>query len=308
MGLKKFEDYAKEFGFGNKSEPAHSERFSKLKNERVGYNDNTTIKKIKTNNSVKKQEVNESSFLVDSDYKVKVVVDIPQTLVKEYIDKVKSETDKNPLDNFSESEIAEQIVTFIIKKNLIIDNLTPEFTVGSESIGDSEKNKNVAKSDAENLTDDLGVESENEDGSDGEIEFKDFNEKEEGSDTTNKEIISDDEKSDGEIEFDENGTEEADLGEEREADKTNSEDSDSDSDSDFDEIEFDEESGETTTKPKTIGDLKKSQGKEIEKKHKDETKSTTPTEEEEEIEDIYKKIGYNVGYYESLKNDLYKKI
>jgi hypothetical protein len=271
-----------------------------LKNERVGYGkDIKTIKKL--TNSDNTNSIKESSFLVGNDYKVKVVVDIPQNLVKEYIDKVKSETDKNPLDNFSESEIAEQIVTFIIKNNLLIDKLTPDFTVGSESVGNSEKNQTTTQSDAETLSDDLGVDNGSEDDSDGEIEFKDFDEKE----SVSKETISDDEESDGEIEFDDSGSEEKDLGEEREADKSETE-----ADSDFDEIEFDEDSGEVENKPKTIGDLKKSQGKEIEKKHKNEESGSeaSPSEEEEEIEDVYKKIGYNIGYYEKMKNQLYKKI
>ena len=255
MALKRFEEYARDY-LNKDIEPA-------LKN----------LKSVKTTSSTKKN-LNENSFLVGNDYKVKVVVDVPQSLVKEYIDKVKSETDKNPLDNFSESEIAEQMISFIVKKNLMIDNLSADFTVGTENLGSSEKSKESTTSDAEELSNDLGAEdneSEN-DNSDGEIEFNDFNNPEETIDN----IDTNNDEEDGE--------------EEREVDET-----DSDPDSNFEEIEFDD-----TSKSKTIGDLKKSQNTKIENKHKEETQQSSNEEEEENIEDMYKKIGYKVGYFENL--------
>ena len=271
MALKRFEEYARDY-LNKDIEPA-------LKN----------LKSVKTTSSTKKN-LNENSFLVGNDYKVKVVVDVPQSLVKEYIDKVKSETDKNPLDNFSESEIAEQMISFIVKKNLMIDNLSADFTVGTENLGSSEKSKESTTSDAEELSNDLGAEdneSEN-DNSDGEIEFNDFNNPEETID--NIDTNNDEEDGEEEIEFDDSETKEKDLGEEREVDET-----DSDPDSNFEEIEFDD-----TSKSKTIGDLKKSQNTKIENKHKEETQQSSNEEEEENIEDMYKKIGYKVGYFENL--------
>lgn len=278
MGLKRFEDYAKEFDSQKKTNIVEPE-FKKLKS------DNKIITP-----KVQELKVNENSFLVGADFKVKVVIDVPQALVQEYINKVKDETDKDPLDNFSEAEIAEQIVTFLIKKNLIIDNLTPEFTVGSENVGNTEKSQDSLQSDADALSDDLGDDSEQ---PDSEIEFDNYND----NNTDNKETVSDDEVADGEIEFD-TDSEKKDLGEEREIDK---EDKSSDPDSNFDEIEFESDSDnnkDINNKPKTVGDLKKSQGQNIETQHKKETSNSS--EEEEEINDMYKKIGYKVGYFESI--------
>ena len=281
MALKKFEEYTKELNISNTSEKI---KFSNLKNVQI----------------TKSNKINENSFLVGSDYKVKIVVDIPQSLVKEYIEKVKNETDKDPLDNFSEAEIAEQIVSFTIKQNLLIDNLTPDFTVGTENIGKSEKSEGSLDNDVEELSDDLGIDNtedvdETEDDSDGDINFKDYNEKDDSDQT-----ISDDEKSDndGEIEFDDN-TEETDLGEDRETD-------DSDPDSNFDEIQFDDNKNQN--RPKTVGDLKNNINKKIETKHKQEEENSTEEEEEDiddnDIEDMYKKIGYKVGYHEKMNLNL----
>jgi hypothetical protein len=75
------------------------------------------------------QKVNESAFKVGSDYKVKVTIDVPISLVKAYIEKVSQETGKNALDNFSESEIAEQMVQHTLK-NLNIDNIPSAMSVG----------------------------------------------------------------------------------------------------------------------------------------------------------------------------------
>jgi hypothetical protein len=282
MALKKFEEYAYELS-NTDNRVSEVKPFSDLKN-------------IQINKPVISKKINENSFLVGSDYKVKIVIDIPQSLVKEYIEKVKNETDKDPLDNFSEAEIAEQIVAFTIKQNLFIDNLTPDFTVGSEN---TQTTKEEISNDAEQLSDDLGVEDEttdddisDEETSDGDIDFKEYNGKNTDIDTTD--TLSDDETSDndGEIEFNDE-TEEKDLGEERETD-------DSDPDSDFDEIEFDDNK---SNKPKTIGDLKKTIDNKINTKHEQEETSNT-SEEEEEIDDIYKKIGYKVGYHEKMNQNL----
>lgn len=284
MSIIRFEDFGKTDSkkVENKVvKPTQSETLQPL-NKKVAtapvVTEKRTLKSIKN-----KKVVNENAFLVGSDFKVKVVVDVPQSMVKEYIDKVKEETDKDPLDNFSEAEIAEQIITFIIKKNLMIDNLTPEFTVGSENVGNTQKNKSTVDSDAEELSDDLDIDS---DSGDSEIEFTDFD-----SDGGDVEIETSSDDSDGEIEF-ENG---------------NESETDSDEDSEFDEFEFEdgdnEEETATSTK-KTIGDLKKEKNQKIEKKHKEEENSTEEEEENyiDDTTDIYRNIGYKVGYHEQLAN------
>lgn len=294
MALKKFEEYAKEFVSKDKTieSPIFKTIGSKEKEAPISVTEKTKVKDLKSspkpsvNKVISTKKINENAFLVGDDFKVKVVIDIPKSLVQEYIEKVKEETDKNPLDNFSEAEIAEQIVTFIVKNNLVIDNLTPDFTVGTENVGSTQKTQAQTKNDAEELSSDLGVEdTSSEEDNDGEIEFNDFNDSEE------PETLGAEEESDGEIEFNEE-PEKKDLAEERKVDG-----SESDPDSNFEEIEFEDETQKDDGKYKTVGDLKKQQGQNVETPNKEDNKTT---EEEEDIEDMYKKIGYKVGYYEKI--------
>lgn len=90
-------------------------------------------------------EINESSFLFEDKYKVKIITEVDKNLVVEFINKVKTETSKNPLDFFSENEIAEQMVDYIVKKYLIIDNLTSSFIVGQKQESPKEDVKEVEK-------------------------------------------------------------------------------------------------------------------------------------------------------------------
>jgi len=133
--------------------------------------------KRKLNENKFKNKINENSFQVGDDYKVKITIDLPISLVKEYIEKVQNETNKNPLDNFSESELAEQMVNYIIKNNLNIDNLPYNFSVGDE-IDTEDKDETELENEtdlASNDVDKLKKETETEtvDDSDGLINMTD---------------------------------------------------------------------------------------------------------------------------------------
>lgn len=242
----------------------------------------TSDKKV---NNIKK--VNEASFLVGDEYKVKTTFDVSKQLVTQYIEKVIEETGRNPLDNFNEAEVAEQMIDYIVKKNMIIDNLPSDFTVGSEDSSKLENSVEKAEADSEELSDDMG------DSPDEEIN-----------------IDSSDDGETGDIEF---GLEEDDIDEEIEVDESESDDG-------FEEIEFDSEydsdsesdsdsdSESNSDEVKTVGDyLKKLNGSPIEDKNTS-TEEDISGEEEENVEDLYKKIGYKTGYFESLNlNTLFKR-
>lgn len=211
----------------------------------------------------------ESAFLVGDDYKVKIVLDIPKSLVQQYIQKVKDETDKDPLDTFSESEIAEQIVSFLIKTNLKIDNLTPEFTVGSDI---------DSKNDTENDTEEGLQEIEDDNSFDYSTKSKPF-------------------KKENDIEMD-IPSEDEDGGEDDKGEDDFEEIS-------FDKVELDETKPtpdiSVSKKPKTIGDLKKQE------KSFDIVPNNIQSEEEE-ISRLYKNAsGYDYdsyGQYEKIYFDL----
>jgi hypothetical protein len=89
------------------------------------------------------RKVNETVLKVGEDYKVKVIHDIPVSMVEEYVQKVKEETGTNPLDNYSEIEIAEEMVRYTLKQSLLLDQIPVELFVG-----DSESEE-VSEEDAE---------------------------------------------------------------------------------------------------------------------------------------------------------------
>lgn len=115
--LKSYSDYKKDMG---KSTPEPTPTPS--------------ISESKLHKSVvtKQRMVKESAFKVGDDYKVKVTFDIPVSLISAYIEKVKTDTGKNALEHFSESELAEQMAQYILKQNLNIDQLPAALSVGED--------------------------------------------------------------------------------------------------------------------------------------------------------------------------------
>ena len=157
---------------------------------------------------------------------------------------------------------------------MIIDNLPSDFTVGSEESSDLENAKLQASSDSEELSDDMG-----------DVPDEEFNI---GSDDSS-EIEMEDDGETGDIEF---GLEDSDIDEEIEVDDTEVDESDDG----FEEIEFESDSDtddESVSKVKTVGDY-------LKKLNNTDTKEV---EEEETVENLYKKIGYKTGYFESLNID-----
>jgi hypothetical protein len=139
-------------------------------------NKNKKISSFKEFNN--KQLKESATFKVGDVFKVKSTFDVPISLVKDYISKVKEETSKNPLDNFSHTEIAEELIKHIVSSNLDISNMPSTITVGESSIeSDIERetsNKKRDEFDGEELEFDIEDEmnfNEKEEGDDNEIEF-----------------------------------------------------------------------------------------------------------------------------------------
>lgn len=297
MGLKKFHEYAN--NLDNKAPEKKVVKESKDCTNKKIVKQKEFNKKI-----VKPKKVNEASFLVGQDYKVKSTFDVSQELVQQYIEKVTEETGKNPLDNFNEAEIAEQMIDFVVKQHMIIDNLPSDFTVGTEQTSDMENADDLAQADSEDLDADMGEEP------DEEFDM-------ESDSNIVPETETEDDNATGEIEFD---LEDSDIDEEIEVeseDETETEsetegETETEEDGSFEEIEFDEKEdteGETETeteeekkKPKTVGDY-------LNKKKESEDSEEEEEEDVSGVEDLYKKVGYKTGYFESLNmNNLYKRL
>lgn len=86
------------------------------------------MKHIRTyeNYRVKKNReeiIKESVLQVNDIYKVKTMIDIPQSLINAYVKKVKDTTGKNLRQFFGDVDIAEEIVKYINMNNLDVDKI-----------------------------------------------------------------------------------------------------------------------------------------------------------------------------------------
>ena len=67
--------------------------------------------------------IKESVLQVNDLYKVKTMIDIPQSLINSYVKKVKETTGKNLRQFFGDVDIAEEIVKYITLNNTDIDKI-----------------------------------------------------------------------------------------------------------------------------------------------------------------------------------------
>ena len=74
--------------------------------------------------------IKESVFQVNDIYKVKTMIDIPQSLINAYVKKVKDTTGKNLRQFFGDVDIAEEIVKFININNLDVEKIPGNAIMG----------------------------------------------------------------------------------------------------------------------------------------------------------------------------------
>jgi hypothetical protein len=96
------------------------------------------MKHIRTfeNYRVKKNReeiIKESVLQVNDIYKVKTMIDIPQSLINAYVKKVKDTTGKNLRQFFGDVDIAEEIIKYITTNNLNIDNIPGGALMGGQA-------------------------------------------------------------------------------------------------------------------------------------------------------------------------------
>lgn len=81
--------------------------------------------------------IKESVLQVNDIYKVRTMIDIPQSLINSYVKKVKDNTGKNLRQFFGDVDIAEEIVKFINLEFLNVDKIPSGFLTG-DSQGQSQ--------------------------------------------------------------------------------------------------------------------------------------------------------------------------
>ena len=74
--------------------------------------------------------IKESVLQVNDIYRVKTMIDIPQSLINAYVKKVKDTTDKNLRQFFGDVDIAEEIVRYINMNNLDIEKIPGSALMG----------------------------------------------------------------------------------------------------------------------------------------------------------------------------------
>jgi hypothetical protein len=82
--------------------------------------------------------IRESVFQVNDIYKVKTMIDIPQSLINSYVKKVKDTTGKNLRQFFGDVDIAEEIVKYINMNNLDVEKIPGGALMGGQAQGQTQ--------------------------------------------------------------------------------------------------------------------------------------------------------------------------
>ena len=77
--------------------------------------------------------IKESVLQVNDIYKVKTMIDIPQSLINAYVKKVKETTGKNLRQFFGDVDIAEEIVKYINMNNLDVEKIPGGAIMGGQA-------------------------------------------------------------------------------------------------------------------------------------------------------------------------------
>lgn len=77
--------------------------------------------------------IKEAVLQVNDIYKVKTMIDIPQSLINSYVKKVKDTTGKNLRQFFGDVDIAEEIIKYITTNNLNLDNIPGGALMGGQA-------------------------------------------------------------------------------------------------------------------------------------------------------------------------------
>lgn len=87
--------------------------------------------------------IKESVLQVNDIYKVKTMIDIPQSLINAYIKKVKDTTGKNLRQFFGDVDLAEEIVKYITLNNLDVDKIPGGALMGGQTQGQGQAQQPV---------------------------------------------------------------------------------------------------------------------------------------------------------------------
>jgi len=99
--------------------------------------------------SKREEIIKESVFQVNDIYKVKTMIDIPQSLINAYVKKVKDTTGKNLRQFFGDVDIAEEIVKYINMNNLYVEKIPGGALMGGQAQAQSTQAQPQAQTEAQ---------------------------------------------------------------------------------------------------------------------------------------------------------------
>lgn len=77
--------------------------------------------------------VNEAVFKQGDVYKVKSTIDVPKSLINAFVSKSKKEHDKDPKEAWSEMDLAEMMVNYVLATYLNIDSIPVDAIMGEST-------------------------------------------------------------------------------------------------------------------------------------------------------------------------------
>ncbi len=113
-----------------------------------------SYKKAKKENRLEKSIKEAVVMKVDNTFKVKPIADIPQSLINNYVKKVKEETGKELKDFFSEMDLAEALVKYVIENGLDVENIPSSALLG-ENAESAEDDSDVEVEETEEVVDEV---------------------------------------------------------------------------------------------------------------------------------------------------------
>ncbi len=167
-----------------------------------------SYKKAKKENRLEKSIKEAVVMKVDNAFKVKPIADISQSLINAYVKKVKEETGKELKDFFSEMDLAEALVKYVIEKGLDVDSIPSNALLG-ENAESAEDDSDVEVEETEETEDEVEEVEETEETEEVVDEFEETEEEEEEKEELdNREELKEEEEEEEETEETEEETEE----------------------------------------------------------------------------------------------------
>ena len=148
-----------------------------------------SYKKAKKENRLEKSIKEAVVMKVDNTFKVKPIADIPQSLINNYVKKVKEETGKELKDFFSEMDLAEALVKYVIENGLDVENIPSSALLG-ENAESAEDDSDVEVEETEEVVDEVEeTEEEVEETEEAEEEVEETEEEVEETEDETEEVV-----------------------------------------------------------------------------------------------------------------------